>query len=132
MSHLCDCNSYIPPENIGDMRFLCDNEMPGVVILQGRIVSNGHRNTSELISDVEKIAIAKSDVIVQGVQLRALDNCSVYLEEIGDEPDCVKGTSRPQHLSNGQSAGIGIGAIAAAAIVITLIIVIIVCIVRRR
>ena len=87
MSFLCDCN--IPPENIGHMRFLCDSEMPGVVILQGRIVSNGKQNASDLIGDVEKISQMKSDVLIQNVQLRALDNCSVHLTMLGEEPNCV-------------------------------------------
>ena len=117
MSSFCDCS--IPPENIGDMQFLCVHEMPGVLVLQGRIVSNGQKNTTELISDIGSIAKERSDIMIQGLQLRALNICSVHLEELGDEPDCVTSAPGPGGgLNIGQKAGIVIGIIAFAIIMV--------------
>ena len=86
------------------MLFYCVHEMPEVLILQGRIVSSSQRNSSELISYIESIAKEGSVITIQGVQLKALDICSVYLEELGDEPDCIK--SEPRGLNTGLIAGI--------------------------
>jgi hypothetical protein len=131
LSSFCDC--CIPPENIGDMQFLCVHEMPGVLVLQGRIVSNGQKNTTELISDIDSIAKERSDIMIQGLQLRALNICSVHLEELGDEPDCVTSGPGPRGgLNMGQKAGIVIGIIVSAAFAIIMVVSVGYTIYRKR
>ena len=122
----------MPSENIGDMQFWCDNDVRGIVILQGRIVSNGQRNTSEIISDVEKIAQRKSDILIKGVQLTTLnlDKCSVHIKHLGDGPDCVN--SAPRHLTKWQSTGIAVSILSLFATFIAVLVFAFACFGRTR
>ena len=71
------------------MRLLCNTNTPGVVILQGRIICTSEINVSQLINDVEKIALAQTRMEIQYTQLTALANCSVHLSELGQNAECV-------------------------------------------
>ena len=63
------------------------------MILQGRIICTSERNASQLINDVERIALAQTRMVIQNNQLTTLNYCSVQLSELGQEPECVEITN---------------------------------------
>ena len=100
--------------NVRDMRLLCNSAMPGVIILQGKIISTSERTKSQLISDIQSMAYDRINMTLFNQNLMALDNCSccVHLTELGVEPaadNCVgRGKNHKQGLSKDGKIGIGV------------------------
>ena len=68
------CHCHFSSDYIGDRRVLCDQEACHRAVFQGRIISTNHRNSTELLQDLERWISSTPTVEVQGEQLQVVSN----------------------------------------------------------